>query len=171
LYFGDPQLRWAQFDSSIPILSYTELLFMKAEALFHMGAPMDEVSSSLAEAISSNMADNNVGIDFNVESFISDAANLNGLNNDEVLQKIIEQAYVSYYGYNFEQAWSNYRRTGYPEIEVAADIPSPNNPSNIIPRRLLYPENELEYNNANYLDAVTRQGGDLMDDEIWLFQN
>lgn len=165
------QLTWAQFDSSIPILSYTELLFMKAEVEFHMGASMDDVNASLVEAISSNMEDNNIELDSDVQSFISEAANLEGLNDEEVLQNIIEQAYISYYGYNFEQAWSNYRRTGYPEIENNEDLNSVHNPSNIIPRRILYPESEVEYNNANYLEAVTRQGGDLMDDEIWLFQN
>jgi len=169
-YYGDPQLTWSQFDSAIPILSYTELLFMKAEVQFHIGASMDEVSSSLLDAISSNMADNNVEIDSDVESFMSDAADLDGLNNEEALQKIIEQTYVSYYGYNFEQAWNNYRRTGYPDIVVEVDTPSPNNPSNILPRRLLYPKNEVDFNQANLEEAASRQGGALLDDDIWLFQ-
>ncbi len=169
-YFGEPQLVWSRVDTPMPILSYTELLFTKAEALFHTGASTEVLETALREAIISSLVDNELEINTDVEDYISAASALTDLSSDEVLQKIVEQAYVSYYGYNFLQAWNNYRRTGYPELEDPGFTPGDNNPSNVVPRRLRYPQEEKDFNATNVEDAIERQNGDLLDDDVWMFR-
>ena len=67
--------------------------------------------------------------------------------------------------FNGIEAFSEYRRTGYPVL-----VPV-NDPSGVtdgtIPRRLIYDQTELFTNNANYKDAIQRQGLDLMTTRIW----
>lgn len=169
-YHGTDELVWAVEDSVIPILSYTELMFMKAEVLLQSGASSDEVELVLKDAILNNMEDNRLVIDSDVENFVSIASNLDGLNETQILEKIISSAYVSYYGYNFLQSWNNYRRTGYPELPDAGFTPGENNPSNVVPRRLRYVQNEIDFNSTNVQEAISRQDGDLLDDDIWIFR-
>lgn len=168
-FHGEPQLVWSQFDANIPILSFTELMFAKTEVLFHTGAPTNEIESSLREAIISNLKDNEFNVD-DFDTFIDSASDLSSLDDEEILQKIIEQAYLSYYGYNFLQSWNNYRRTGYPKLPELDDTIRENNPSNVIPKRMRYPQNEKDYNATNVEQAIARQNGDFLDDGIWIFE-
>jgi hypothetical protein len=64
------------------------------------------------------------------------------------------------------EAWSEWRRTGYP----AGIVPGPkmySDVGNIIPRRLLYPPGELTSNAANLAAAITSIGGDLQTTRVW----
>lgn len=167
--FGQPEFRWYAADASIPILSYTELLFMKAELLHHMAASIPEISTALSEAIIQNMLDNNVSIS-DAGNYINEQSDVSGLSSDEILQRIIEQAYVAYYGYNHLQSWNNYRRTGYPTLTSTATVTNELNPSNIVPRRFLYPESELILNKENTEAAINRQDGALLDVDVWLWE-
>jgi len=44
-----------------------------------------------------------------------------------------------------------------------------NNPTGIVPRRLLYPISERQSNPEAYQAAIDAQGGHLLDDDIWVF--
>src|SRR5690606_28506938 len=66
---------------------------------------------------------------------------------------------------NFIEAYSNWRRTGYPKL-------TPTNwPGNLtngtIPRRLPYPTSEAVNNTAAYNTAIQRQGPDLLTTRVW----
>lgn len=159
---------WYDQYATIPILSYTELLFIKAELSFHMNNNVSETSSLLKEAIIANMLDNDV-TDPNTNSFVADASDLTALSDTEVLQRIMDQSYLAYYGYNHLQTWNNWRRTGYPILATTATSPNENNPSNSIPKRFLYPESELEFNLENVQAAISGQGGALLDSGMWLY--
>ena len=169
-YFGSPDLIWSEMTASIPILSYTELMFIRTEVLFYAGAGENEISASLSEAITSSLMDNNVAINNPVMSFISTASNLSGLNSESIHKRIIEQSYMSYYGFNHLQAWNNYRRTGYPNISSTAIASNELNPSNVIPRRFLYPTSEFDFNGNNVQEAVSRQNAEFLDSDIWIFE-
>lgn len=67
---------------------------------------------------------------------------------------------------NEYEAWSNWRRTGYP---VLTPTNYPGNVTNgTIPRRLEYPTSEKVSNETNYNAAVARlQGGDLLTSRMW----
>jgi hypothetical protein len=167
--YGQPQFKWYAPDARIPILSYTELLFMKAELLFHKEASVPEISTALSEAIIQNMLENSVNVP-GASNYINEVSDVSNLSSDETLQRIMEQAYVAYYGYNHMQSWNNYRRTGYPALSSTAPTPNELNPSNIVPRRFLYPESELLLNQANTEAAINRQDGALLDVDVWLWE-
>jgi len=60
---------------------------------------------------------------------------------------IVMQKYLALVGINNFEAWVDYRRVGVP-----TDLPlslAPNRADNVIPSRLLYPQNEYSYNAAN----------------------
>ena len=80
------------------------------------------------------------------------------------------EAYKAYYGFNFHESWSNYRRT-----DVPALVPSPLgsngfNPSGVVPRRFLYVESETQTNSDAVAAARAAQGGALLDVDVWAFQ-
>jgi len=163
---------WFEEMASIPILSYTELLFIRAEILVHQGTFNSEIAAALEMAIRSSMSDNNVVMDATTELFITNMTDFTGLDQEQILERVVEQAYVAYYGFNHQQAWNNFRRTGYPSISSTANpnFPNDNNPSSSIPKRFIYPLSEEVHNEENLEAAVNNQGGALLDDELWIFQ-
>lgn len=84
------------------------------------------------------------------------------------LERIITQKWIAIFPLGIE-AWSEYRRTGYPIL-----MPSPLNLSGGIvndaqgARRLPYPQSEYRENNDNVLQAVQKLGGnDNMSTNVW----
>jgi len=67
---------------------------------------------------------------------------------------------------NEYEAWSNWRRTGYPAL-TPTDYTG-NVTGGTIPRRLEYPTSEKVTNGVNYVAAVARlTGGDLLTSRMW----
>jgi hypothetical protein len=85
-------------------------------------------------------------------------------SNAAKLEQIITQKWIVLLFNGFE-AYSEWRRTGYPVLVPVKD-PS-GETSGAIPRRLIYDQSELITNSANYKEAVQRQGLDLMTTRIW----
>ena len=70
--------------------------------------------------------------------------------------KLATQIWITYL-FNSIEAYSNWRRTGYPHL-----IPITNPDSGtggVTPTRLYYPNDEMQKNETNYLEAVSRMGG------------
>ncbi|MEZ0183075.1 MULTISPECIES: SusD/RagB family nutrient-binding outer membrane lipoprotein [Flavobacterium] len=80
------------------------------------------------------------------------------------IEQIITQKWIVLLFNGFE-AFSEYRRTGYPVL-VPVNDPT-GETKGTIPRRLIYDQSELITNNANYKEAIQRQGLDLMTTRIW----
>lgn len=78
----------------------------------------------------------------------------------EKLEKIAMQKWLSLYMVGFE-AWFEWRRTGFPEIEIGPIGPG------FIPRRVLYPADELRINEDNYREAVGWLGADDLKSRVW----
>jgi hypothetical protein len=82
-----------------------------------------------------------------------------GASNEQKLERIITQKWIAMYPEG-QEAWTEYRRTGYPKL-----FPVVNNNSNgtidtqTQIRRLAYPQNEYTTNGAAVKDAVTLLGG------------
>ncbi len=173
LYFNsaNPNLVWAQNNSAIPIISYAELMFIRAEALVRTNASDADVEAALREAVIASMEQVGLNDPADYQAYVDANANLGGATTpDGKIARIIEEAYYAYYGYAFQQIWNNFRRTGVPAL-----TPNPNglnglNPSGGVPVRYLYPMDETNTNSANLNAAIDRQGGALLDDPIWLFQ-
>jgi hypothetical protein len=64
---------------------------------------------------------------------------------------------------NGQETWANFRRTGYPDLDVN---PYPGKAVDFI-TRLLYPPSEYVVNNSNVSAAVANQGPDNMDTKVW----
>lgn len=168
-YAPNEPLRWSDPNAKIPLISYAELMFLKAEALLYTGGTDSEIEAAMQMAIRANMQD--VGVpETEIESYLSQWGQFNsGLSLDEKLAHIINEAYFAYYGMAFQQVWTNFRRTGLPALKPQNGSFSSFNPSGIIPRRLLYPEIEQTTNLANWKEATMRQGGALLDADTWAF--
>lgn len=93
-----------------------------------------------------------------VDSYLANVA----YNSSTALQQIGEQEWIALYGQGFE-AWTEYRRTGYPMLSPAID------PLGIteIPSRYPYPTDEQTLNSANYKAAASAMGSDKMTTPVW----
>ena len=82
----------------------------------------------------------------------------------EKIEQIITQKWIVLLFNGFE-AFSEYRRTGYPVL-VPVNDPT-GETKGTVPRRLIYDQSELLTNPDNYKEAIQRQGLDLMTTRIW----
>jgi hypothetical protein len=80
------------------------------------------------------------------------------------MEQIHTQYWVSMFLYSME-AFSNWRRTGYPKLPPTHY--AGNQTNGVIPRRLLYPIAEQSLNTENYNAAVAVQGPDLFLTRVW----
>lgn len=165
---ANPNLVWAQNNSSIPLISYVELKFIEAEALLWTGASDADVEAALQAGITASMEANGVA-DF--ATYLADNGSLTGLTTtEEKLEKIMMEAYYAYYGIAFQQTWTNFRRNGYPNLTPNVNGTGGLNPSGGVPVRWLYPSSENQLNQASWEAAVANQGADLLDTDLWAFR-
>ncbi len=93
---------------------------------------------------------------------VDDYINNHPLDTDQTkaLEMINNQYWIASI-YDFPETWSNYRRSGFPKLNP---VNYPGNVTNgTIPRRLNYPNREASFNANNYLEAVSRLGGNDQD--------
>jgi hypothetical protein len=169
IYYTAPDgLFWSSYTSPLPIISYTEQLFLFAEALLRNGdAGLAE--NTLADAITANMEQMGIA-SADYAAYVADRGSFGGLTSDaERLERIIEEKYVALYAQGMVEIWTDYRRTGYPALTPNPDGVNGVNPSGVIPRRWIYPNDEKFSNTANVDAAIARQGGELLDDDMWAF--
>jgi hypothetical protein len=163
------RLHWAAPHAVVPIISYVELAFLKAEALWRTGADAASIQAALEDGVISSMQQLNLE-ESTYQPYIDAMEQLSVMSRNKQLEYIIEEAYKAYFGYAVLQNWNNYRRTGYPEISPSPYGSHGLNPEGGIPKRYLYPDHE-ELHNAENLDAAkARQGGALMDAPLWIFE-
>ncbi len=76
-------------------------------------------------------------------------------------EQIYNQKWLSLYCQGVE-AWTEYRRTGYPVLSPAID-----GRYDEVPSRYTYPSSESTLNGTNYSAAVANQGADLLTTKLW----
>ncbi len=157
-----PGLAFTGISAPATLLAYSEVLFNQSEAaargwiegdaaeLYNAAitASMNEFSITDEDAISEYLDQDNVAFDEN-----------------NYAQSIGQQKWAALYFQGME-AWSEWRRLGYPELDPAPDAIV----IKTIPTRRGYPDNEFSLNKANYLDALQRQFGtdeDPLDGHVW----
>jgi hypothetical protein len=79
--------------------------------------------------------------------------------------KIMEQKWVALFGQGVE-AWTEYRRTGYP-VMPAKDPRASFENNGVLPTRLPYPTTEYSLNKAELDKAITAIGSDNMQTKLW----
>jgi hypothetical protein len=123
----------------VTLLSYTEALFMKAEALSAKNDPGAVAAYNAAV----QSAFNDAGVAMPVGYLVSNG--LTGTDHPSRLPQIIQQKYFALF--TQPEAYNDWRRTGYPSLAP--------NVGTSIPRRFLYPQAELSYNKANVPSGLT----------------
>ncbi|MEA4919089.1 SusD/RagB family nutrient-binding outer membrane lipoprotein [Proteiniphilum sp.] len=99
-------------------------------------------------------------------------------------RNVLNQKYIALFT-QFLEAWSDYRRTGYPDFLIKKDDVifsgviegqsvsytfSPLFGDGGIPARLYYPVKEQTVNLKNYQGAIAAQGNDLIQTKLWIFK-
>lgn len=99
-------------------------------------------------------------------------------------KNVLNQKYIALYMQGLE-AWSEYRRTGYPEFlikegdtvfegtiegESVTYTFDPLFGNGEIPARLYYPTKEQNVNKTNYQQALAKQGNDKIETTLWIFK-
>ncbi|MFP4468366.1 MAG: SusD/RagB family nutrient-binding outer membrane lipoprotein [Bacteroidales bacterium] len=142
-YHGDAV---AGEDSPFPLITYAELKFIQAEVFFRTGQ-QQLADQAFSEGVSASLEFYEAeDPDPEWEATYMDIDNV-------TLEQIMEAKYIAL-AYTPE-AWADYRRTGYPELTPYEEA------SEMIPRRMLYPEDELNHNSENVPAEVT------MYDRVW----
>ncbi|WP_198439686.1 SusD/RagB family nutrient-binding outer membrane lipoprotein [Pareuzebyella sediminis] len=83
-------------------------------------------------------------------------------SSDEILEKIYLQKWISLFYTGFE-GWSDWRRTGSPEVVPGPDAVN----GGQVPVRFQYPNSVKATNEANYEAAVSRMGADNINTKLW----
>lgn len=163
------QLFWGQFDTPLPLISFTELKFIEAEAHLLLGN-LEDAEKVFIEAVTAHFEQMNTG-DLNFDPIMSSLINFDVHSTFEAqLEWLIQQKHIALFAQNPIEAWVDFRRTGFPKIHPPASANPSFNPSLVIPKRYLYPISERNSNEVNFNEAIERQGGHLMDVGIWGFE-
>ena len=163
------------------VLSYSELNFILAEAAVRglisgsaksyydkgVRAAMEFVSDNTAAAYNHGM----VLDDAYITSYLSGGRGAFPSSSQAQIKQIIVQKYLSEFLQAPFNAWYEYRRTGYPELEINPST-NENIPSTKMPVRWMYPDDEYTYNSENVKAAVDRQfgGNDDNNQVMWILQ-
>jgi hypothetical protein len=136
-----------QETTPIPLITYSEVMFILAEAAldgdYTGGMSAEEYLEAGVEA------------SFDQYSLSAPEGYLDDLDVD--LETIIVEKWKSLFPQGIE-AWTEYRRTGYPELP-APDPRAVMENEGKVPTRLRYPESEYSLNAANVTAAVQMNGG------------
>jgi len=167
---AESPLFWSQNASPIPMISFTELKFIEAEAKLRQGND-SEAEDALKAALEANMEQ--VGIAaLDDQDYVAGYGNFTGMTTfEEKLEHLIDEKYVALYSQAEPEIWNDYRRTGYPALTPVAGGDHGLNPGGAIPRRFIYPADERSTNTDQMQAAIDRLGADDMAHDIWVFQN
>jgi len=139
-YFASPSSR-------VPFISHIEMLFIRAEAEGRLGNTPN-AQNALADAIRESIQkiSNGAVSQEVIEDYVLAQTALNG-NLEHDLNLIITQKYIALF--TQVEPWTDFRRTGFPELTPNDPGVSGLNPNGQIPRRLPYPQSE-RLNNSNF---------------------
>ena len=168
-YAGESALFWSSNASPLPLISFTEQKFLEAEAELRSGN-IAEAEAALTDAIEANM--DQMGIDpTDYAAYVAAYGDFSGLTTDEArMERLIGEKYVAMYCQGFIESWTDFKRTGYPDLTPNPQGVNGFNPSGVIPRRYQYVTDERFSNTVNVDAATARQGGDLLDVDTWAFE-
>ena len=100
-----------------------------------------------------------------IDAFLASPATILAGSDEEKLEQIINQKIIAIYP-NTLEGWSEWRRTGYPRVLVAAQRSTGLIP--VSPRRQHYPNSERLINSVNNAEAIDRMGGtDDLAERVW----
>jgi hypothetical protein len=126
--------------SPVKLASYLEQLYLLAEARLRTGdTPGGEMALQEAIELSMNQLSEGEITQEDANTYIANHGTLNGTFESD-LETIITQKYLALF--TAPEPWTDYRRTGYPNLVPNEGGTSSFNPNGEIPRRLIYPQSE-----------------------------
>jgi len=146
--FGEATLNGLYFTSSsspVLLMTYHELKFIEAEARLRLNAGDPIAQEALQNAVRANIdkITGNTTTEEIISGYLNENAKLTG-NFDTDLKTIITQKYIALFA--SIESWTDYRRTGIPELVPNEGGNHNQNPGGAIPRRFAYPQTERLYN-------------------------
>ncbi|MCG2460490.1 SusD/RagB family nutrient-binding outer membrane lipoprotein [Flavobacteriaceae bacterium F89] len=153
-------------DAPMFFQTYAEVEFMLAEAAVRWGLAGGDPKPHYDKGVSAAMKMLEL---YKPEAAISDADIATYLatkpfDPNNALEQINTQYWAATFLNEYE-AFSNWRRTGFPVL-VPVNYPG-NETGGTIPRRLTYSVGDQANNPANYQEAVDRQGPDVLTTRVW----
>jgi hypothetical protein len=147
-------------ESPVHMMTYYEQSFIEAEARLRLNVSDPEIQDALEAGIYASMKKISSGEihDTTITQYIANNVNLTG-NFENDLKTIMIQKYLAMY--TSIEAWTDYRRTGYPILTPNPLGDHNQNPGGEIPRRLPYPESE-QLLNSNIPDPLP-----TLQDRFW----
>lgn len=150
---------YANPDAPVKLASYLEQLFIRAEALLRTGdTPGAQTALQEAVLLSMNQVSFGEISEEETDAYLNANAVL-GDGFDENLETIIVQKYIALF--TTPEPWTDFRRTGFPELAPNENGTSISNPNGEIPRRLIYPQSE-RLRNTNFPSPAPN-----MQDRFW----
>jgi hypothetical protein len=150
---------FAQNTSPAVLMSYAELLFIKAEAAFDgdiSGDPETFFNEGIAAAFDQ----------YGLTVPTGYIEQLGALSKENIMT----QKWIALFGEGIE-AWTELRRTGYP-LMPAADPQAQFQNDGVLPTRLVYPSTEYSLNAAKVAQSEQLNGGpDDMKTKLWWIEN
>lgn len=142
----------------LPILTYSEVMFLFAEAALK-GYIQEDPELFYNKAIEASWRqwqctwDNGAG-----DTYL----NRPNVKFDGTLERLMEQKYIAMFFSGFE-AWNDYRRTGFPRLTIGPAVAN----QGILPNRFEYPLIVKATNLENYNKVVSNLGGDNLVTKVW----
>jgi hypothetical protein len=145
------------------IMTFAEYSFIKAEAA-ERGWIAGSAATFYADGVTASMKQWGVTDSATIANYLKQpqVAYTAGTTG---LAKIGVQKWIALFTQGYE-AWSEWRRTGFPNLTPALNARTANGQ---IPRRVIYPQTEQSFNKANLQAAIAAQGGsDALDKKLWI---
>lgn len=145
-------------DYAMPITTYAQVQFMMAEAASR-GWISGNAATFYTNGIEASMEQHGVAApaSYYTQSGVA-------YNPANALELIITQKWIANYQANGYESWADWRRTGIPTLDPG---PEPLSDNGEIPRRQAYSNEEAGLNEANYKDAISKQGPDEFSTRVW----
>lgn len=148
-----------------PLLKSSENYFIMAEAAMRGWNVGISAQEAYETAVKLSMDDNGVSA-ADAETYLANAGKW-----DNTLERIYMEEWVALFKENCE-AWSLYRRTGYPkEIRTSGEYPGKfcifGTIHNDVPFRMPYPDNEYQYNKENVEAAAAEIVDNTWGKQMW----
>jgi len=146
--FGEATLNGLYYTSTTSpslLMTYHEVKFIEAESRIRINPADPLAQEALNEAVKSNINKITGGTTTEeaINNYITANASLNGDFNHD-LETIIKQKYIAMFC--SIESWTDYRRTGFPQLTPNVGGDHNQNPGGAIPRRFAYPQTERLYN-------------------------
>lgn len=152
----------SQQNSAVNVLSYAQILFAQAEAAA-LGWTNGDAKALYESAVEASLQQW-MGSSYSESALKSYLAQPDvAYAPNTAIERISTQRWIALF-FQGTEAWSEWRRTGFPVLKPAA---STLNGGTEIPRRLAYPVTENTLNEENYKAVLQSQGKDDHYTRIW----